>query len=752
MKNKILVVLCLAAALLGCSNVNSEKAKSTQIYEKNELKSQTVYTYDKDGKILYGVQYDEKGKAKEKIVYSYDEKDVFKVGKIELSASKNVIYADGEDALEFETKVYNKYGEEISNKDVEIYVNGQKYTKKKFKSDKAGEYTVKAKYKEVESNQVYVRTREYTNPVTQEYLDFFNHNKLHNIEIKITRAEWDRLLNNLKKNKLSSEDVAADMIYTGELGKITMNKVGFKVRGNASRGLPQNNGEYTKVPFKIKFDETFDMKKDDPKYEQTKNRRLFALSGMNLKWNRKYDDTQIREMFNYELMGKAGVTVPKTASVLLKINIDGEIHNYGLYTVIEPIDGEFLTKYYGPTQDRGNLYKCLYPATLAVSSITNKYAIGLEDEATGYRPIYDLKTNKNKKDYKSLEDFIYAIDYYKKEAFENYIDKNFEIDKFIRYMAMNNLIGMYDDYRDNINNFYMYFNDKGKIDFLPYDYDSGLGGGWPGWKYEETVNNSIYRENPQSALCTKILRTEKYKKLYEKYLEEFVSYENPIFAYENFEKKYYQMKKVYDGKIANDMKQGDEMKLDPVVEKYITAKTAAVRNQLGMKPKVVRAQKNPDMTITNIEEFFSRLESLEVSQRDQFVYDNFTNIANKTEFPIIKGNNVTFVYKSDGKNLPKLELRGEMNGWGFDGKNERNIAFRNIEGTDIYIYKIEMAKGEYEYKFTINRITVTREQFEKLTDDEKMKVAGQMEWLMDSLNPKEKVGGFGANSFIKIMQ
>lgn len=746
MKKGLLLLIILMA---GCTAADRGAVKSGIVYEKGHIGGSVEYVYDKQGKLEYEIRKDAEGGAVKKIVYSTEAKDIYAPQRIEIAASKKTIYADGDDSAEITVKMFNKYGDEISGKNGEIYVNGELYSKKKFRTEKAGEYSVIVKYKEVESNKEYIRARDFPDAVTPDYLAFFNHNKLHNIELKITRAEWNRLNSMLKANKDSAEDVRAEMIYTGELGKEVFENIGFRVRGNASRAMPENNGIYTKAPFKLSFDETFDLKNDDPKYNKIKNRRLFGLASLNLKWNRKYDDTQIREMFNYELMEKAGVTVPKTASVILKINIDGEIHNYGLYTAVEPIDKEYLTKRFGPLADRGNLYKCLYPATLGLSSLANPMSVGLEDEKKGYRPVYDLKTNKKKNDNSGIYEFIRAVDYYRGEAFARYLDENFEVDKFIRYMAMNTLIGMYDDYRDNINNFYIYFNNKGKIEFMPYDYDSGLGGGWPGWNYDGIVNSKIYRDNTSSILSSKILKIERYKKLYTTYIEEFARFENPIFSYENFEKKYYQMKKIYDGKIENDMDLGDEMKLDPVVEKYMTERLKSVRDQLGMKPKIDRGPKNPDLSITNAEEFLAKIGTIEADKRDRFVYDNFAAVY-KSEFPIIKGEQATFLYKSDGKEIKRLELRGEMNGWGFVKEFSDRYKFDNIEGTDIYVLTIDIPKGSYEYKIVINRMNETIEEIVKMTEDERRKLNWDFEWLMDTLNPKEKLGGFGANSYFEI--
>ena len=91
------------------------------------------------------------------------------------------------------------------------------------------------------------------------------------------------------------------------------------------------------------------------------------------------------------------------------------------------------------------------------------------------------------------------------------------------------MLGMWDDYWVNGNNFYFYFAGNGKAYFIPYDYDNTLG-------TSQIIGNSG-TQNPltwgnmsQSPLITKILDIPEYKTLYKNYISELIDPTNDLFA------------------------------------------------------------------------------------------------------------------------------------------------------------------------------------------------------------------------------
>ena len=95
-----------------------------------------------------------------------------------------------------------------------------------------------------------------------EYEALFTHGNLHEVEIVITQEEWDGLIQDMK-------DYAEDdflglgrtgnyrkvtFIYKGPAGDTTIEEVGFRTKGNASRTIPQDdNGNFHRAHFKVRL-------------------------------------------------------------------------------------------------------------------------------------------------------------------------------------------------------------------------------------------------------------------------------------------------------------------------------------------------------------------------------------------------------------------------------------------------------------------------------------------------------------------
>ena len=107
-----------------------------------------------------------------------------------------------------------------------------------------------------------------------------------------------------------------------------------------------------------------------------------------------------------------------------------------------------------------------------------------------FAPFYDLKTNKNKVDKATayFQDFIIQLNALAKidaktpegiQARVDFYEKWFDVDFFVKTVAVNMLVGMDDDYWGNKNNYYLYFdngkNGSGKCYMIPFDYDNTMG-------------------------------------------------------------------------------------------------------------------------------------------------------------------------------------------------------------------------------------------------------------------------------------
>ena len=455
----------------------------------------------------------------------------------------------------------------------------------------------------------------------------FTHGNLNDIEIVITQEEWDSHIQDMKDyaradqsgKGLTGNYRKAIFIYTGPAGDAVIEEVGFRTKGHYTRPIPEDDsGVFHRAHFKVKFDKVFDQEEGTDEYEARKDRRFCRLRVLEFRVNLqdiRWDNSQIRELYCYDLMNRAGAYTSKTGSARLTITIGGEKRYFGIYTIIEPIDKSFLTKRFGKAKNDGNLYKCLWgasgPATLepidekftANPIFPDERAIGVKDWTTHYRPTYDLKTNEDVADHTELLNFINSINTLSGAELKAYLDANFEVDRFLRYQAMNMLIGKWDDYWAMGNNYFLYFNNDGKIEFFSNDYDMALGGGF---MLFDTASVGIYEWGNRcrqflrlvapgiprawlnaycdyhSPLVEKIFEIDEYRARYEHYLKEFINPSNRLFIYSEYEKKFNMMYDLYSPYLNNDMDEGEAMFNDGRTREYFRKRTKSIIEQLGL--------------------------------------------------------------------------------------------------------------------------------------------------------------------------
>ncbi|MCR3906375.1 MAG: CotH kinase family protein [Tenericutes bacterium] len=425
----------------------------------------------------------------------------------------------------------------------------------------------------------------------------FNDDVAKSITIKITSNAWDELDQSMidYQQQFGSYRaglyVRADMVYEDELGTVEINDVGLRTRGNLSRvRIQDDSGNLNPSHFKISFDEDFGF----ASLLENGNRSAFELEEIDLKYNRNMDATYLTEKFSMDLFNEFGVYAQKTTLTKLFIQIDETTHFYGLYTAFEPIDKKFVERRLDDIETNGNLYKSLWQQ-FGPASLQNNYpqeAIGIRDIETNYRPTYDLKTNKRTNDTSDLVYFIEHINTLDDQAFKTYIESSFDVDRFIRLLAVGVLLGNPDDYRAMGNNYYLYNQPTSNVwTMIPYDYDHGLAQGWDGspifsnW----TVGADIYTwgnlnahmlgiANYAHPLVDRILNIEDYQLLYESYLETLINPENHLFSYHAFSQLFQQQKLLYDEDLDEAMV---NLRFDlRNIEWYIDAKVNDISNQL----------------------------------------------------------------------------------------------------------------------------------------------------------------------------
>jgi len=320
----------------------------------------------------------------------------------------------------------------------------------------------------------------------------YSNESLPRIDITISQASMDSILK--PGNERNDIEYMATFTFSQGSYSTTIDSVGFRLRGNTSRYS-------AKKSFKVSLNTFIPGQKFD------------GVEKINL--NGEHNDPTIaRSRLSWYLFREGGVPASRANHVTLYIN--GEYK--GLYINVEHIDEEFVDLRYG--NNDGNLYKCLYPADLAyLGSSPELYKAGSEERRT-----YDLKINKDRDDYSDLAHFIDILNNTSTSYYPVELNKVFNVNLYLKYMAFEVLFGHWDAYSYNKNNYYLYHNEgTDKFEFIPYDLDNTFGISW----FEENwTHRDIYHwsnENEARPLMQRILQNQVYKDRYSFYMNRFIS-------------------------------------------------------------------------------------------------------------------------------------------------------------------------------------------------------------------------------------
>ena len=330
----------------------------------------------------------------------------------------------------------------------------------------------------------------------QLYNEIFNVNNKVTVNISIDKSEIDKLQADYKKYTARDENTKSDIYrmatVTFKVGSktYTLDEVGIRLKGNQSlEPFYSENGTPNICSFKLSFDETFDDKDDygntakkwtDENARKARKKRKFAtLNEMDIKWNITYDNSNIREVYATKLFEAADVLVQKIN--LSQMTING--NNYGLVKIYEPVDKAFLEKRLPESAVGGDLYKCMWSDCDntgkrtgwwkgATYKTNNSY--GIQDNPSGRKFNFNLKTNKKTSKHESLKNFLNVIN--KSNLTKDELEKVLDVDYYAAFMAAEYFAGDPDDIRNNYNNHYIYFRkDNGKAIFIVYDNDRTMG-------------------------------------------------------------------------------------------------------------------------------------------------------------------------------------------------------------------------------------------------------------------------------------
>lgn len=290
-------------------------------------------------------------------------------------------------------------------------------------------------------------------------------------------------LNTMMENLDNQHEYPADFIFQSSTLADTVGGIGFRLRGNTSL-------DAAKKSFKISFN-TFDT---GAKWQNLEKMNLLATVN---------DPSLIRNKLSHDLFRSRGIPAARISYTRLYINNEYR----GLYQNVEHIDEQMSAVYFDGQGD-GNLYKCTYPADLTfISNNAEDYKFALWGERH-----YDLKTNTYLDDYSDLSEFIAALNANSSSDAICIIPKYIDVYSYIKVAAADVLIGNWDGYILNKNNFYLYHNQiSDRFNYLPYDLDNTWGIDWIGQDWAERNIYTWSQANEDRPLYELIMNEPEYR-------------------------------------------------------------------------------------------------------------------------------------------------------------------------------------------------------------------------------------------------
>lgn len=297
------------------------------------------------------------------------------------------------------------------------------------------------------------------------------------VEILADEKEWADMIQNANKESF----IKADVIVNGT----TFKNVGIRPKGNSS--LNQVTAlKSERYSLRLKFD------------EYVTDQTCFGLDSFVLN-NMITDNTYMKEYLSYDLMKDIGIQTPYFGYATIKLN--GV--NSGLYLAVETYGKSYETRINGNTS--GKMYnvksmdmakndKDKNPETLQPPPQENndqkkpnqapggnspmmqretkggdlKYT---DDDISSYSNIFDNIVGKA-----TNSDFKKIIKALKNLSEGNNLEKYFDIDSTLKYLAAHTFVVNLDSYSSSMAQNYYLYEYKSKITVLPWDYNMAWGG------------------------------------------------------------------------------------------------------------------------------------------------------------------------------------------------------------------------------------------------------------------------------------
>ncbi|MEP2024558.1 MAG: CotH kinase family protein [Reichenbachiella sp.] len=336
----------------------------------------------------------------------------------------------------------------------------------------------------------------------------FAQDKVHRIDIVLTTDEFTTMQNDLaqfvgfRPPGTSVEGkpiyVAADFYYEGT----QWYEVGIRYKGNSSLQFASRDG-INKLPLRFEFD------KFEDEYPEIKNQRFYGFEEVSMS-SGYLDQSCMREKTAADLFREFGVPAAQTAYYEIWVDEgDGNPKYYGLYTMVEIIFDTMLQNMFGSSS--GNCYK--------------PEGEGARFGVTGFDlNHFEKKTNEDEGDWSDIQALYDALHASTRstnvEKWKADLEALFDVDGFLKYLAVNNTIQNWDTYGLMDHNYYLYHDPADDlIKWIPWDnnmaFADDLGKGALSFEMSEVGDDW--------PLISYIIAVPEYRDKYDAYINDFIN-------------------------------------------------------------------------------------------------------------------------------------------------------------------------------------------------------------------------------------
>jgi spore coat protein H len=238
----------------------------------------------------------------------------------------------------------------------------------------------------------------------------------------------------------------------GGHGDVQWKNVGYRLKGNSSLSSAWRAGNY-KLPFRLQFDEFEDS------LPAVKNQRLYGFKEVSMSPGFA-DQSLIREKVTADLLRTAGIPAARTAFYRVFVDFGAGRKYCGVYTMVEVVDDTMIEDQFG--EDAGNIYKP-------------------ESNFAAFNPAqFEKKNNEAASSWADVQAFINALNAPTRTTdpagWRSALEATFNMDHFLKWLAINNAMVNWDTYGAIAHNYYLYHHSTRKLTWIPWDHNQSLSG------------------------------------------------------------------------------------------------------------------------------------------------------------------------------------------------------------------------------------------------------------------------------------